>query len=269
MPRLDRSLPGMTVIACLLLAGGCSRLTFVKPDLGKMEVEQVRQPVYARDSSAVKARASAQQLVATASASLQEGDLAGAQKNARAALKADPQSIDAHTLMGVIAEQQGRASEAGDWLKKAAQLSQGRPAEAANYGAWLCSNGNAVGSLEYFDYAAKGQAGVDRAASLANAGACALGAGLEARAETYLNQAIEYDPGSALALESLASLSLKRGRAMDARAYIERRLEITPVSASALATAAETESRLGDQRAAALYQQRLRNEFPNTPSGGK
>ena len=51
---------------------------------------------------------------------------------------------------------------------------------------------------------------------------------------------------------------------MDARAYIERRLDLPPVSASALSTAADVESRLGDTRAAAMYQQRLRSEFPNT-----
>ncbi len=271
MLRLDRLLLGVAMAGGLLAASGCSRLTFVKPDLGKMEMEQVRQPVRARDSAAVKARMSAEQMVTAAAAAYQQGDLALAEKNARAALKADPQSVDAHTLMGVIVGQQGRAAESGDWLKKAAQLSQGRPAEAANYGTWLCENGDATGSLQYFDYAAEGQAGDDRAASLANAGTCALGAGLDARADTYLNQAIQYDPNSTLALESLATLSLKRGRAMDARAYIERRLAITPVSASALATAADTESRLGDQRAAAMYQQRLRTEFPNTntPSGGK
>lgn len=271
MLRLDRLLLAVMAVVGMLAATGCSRLTFVKPNLSKMEVEQVRQPVRARDSAAVKAQASARQLVSNASSALQQGDLASAEKSARAALKADPQSIDAHTLMGVIASQGGRTAESGDWLKKAAQLSQGRPAEAANYGTWLCENGDAMGSLQYFDYAAQQQAGVDRAASLANAGTCALGVGLEARADTYLQQALQYDPDSTLALESLASLSLKRGRAMDARAYIERRLSITPVSASALATAAEAESRLGDQDAAAMYQQRLRTEFPNTntPSGGK
>lgn len=271
MPRLDRLLLAVAATVGLLAAAGCSRLTFIKPNLSKMEVEQVRQPVRARDSAAVKARMSAQELVSAASNAYQQGDLAGAEKNARAALKADPQSIDAHTLMGAVAERQGRTAEAGDWLKKAAQLSQGRPAEAANYGTWLCANGDALGSLQYFDYAAQGQAGDDRAASLANAGTCALSAGLEARAETYLQQAIQYDPESALALESMAGLALKRGRAMDARAYIERRLALPPVSASALATAAEVESRLGDQRAAAQYQQRLRSEFPSTnrPSPGK
>lgn len=271
MPRLDRLIMGAAMAAGLLAATGCSRLTFVKPNLGKMEMEQVRQPVRAHDSAMVKARMFAEQKVSAASAAYQQGDLAGAEKNARAALKADPQSVDAHTLMGVIVGEQGRSAESGEWLKKAAQLSQGRPAEAANYGTWLCANGDPAGSLQYFDYAAQGQAGDDRAASLANAGSCALSAGMDARADTYLQQAIQYDPTSMLALESLANLSLKRGRAMDARAYIERRLDLMPVSASALATAAEVESRIGDQRAAAMYQQRLRNEFPNTntPPGGK
>lgn len=271
MLRLDRLAIGIAITAGLLAVTGCNRLTFVKPNLSKMEVEQVRQPVRARDNAAVKARASAQQLVSAASTAYQQGDVATAEKNARAALKADPQSIDAHTLMGAISAQRGRNAESGEWLKKAAQLSQGRPAEAANYGTWLCSNGDAAGSLQYFDYAAQAQAGADRAASLANAGACALGAGMEARADTYLQQALQYDPNSTLALESLASLSLKRGRAMDARAYIQRRLSVTPISAAALTTAADIESRLGDANAAAFYQQRLRTEFPNTnaPSGGK
>lgn len=271
MLRLDRLLLGIVVAVGLLTASGCSRLTFVKPNLSKMEVEQVRQPVRARDSAAVKARESSYQLVSAASTAYQQGDFAGAEKSARAALKADPQSIDAHTLMGAIAGRNGRNAESGEWLKKAAQISQGRPAEAANYGTWLCSNGDASGSLQYFDYAAKAQAGTDRAASLANAGACALGANLDARADTYLNQAIQYDPNSTLALESLANLSLKRGRALDARAYIQRRLAMTPISASSLAIAADIEGRLGDANAAAFYQQRLRTEFPNTniPSDGK
>lgn len=264
MLRLDRLLMVIAITAGLLAATGCSRLTFVKPNLSKMDVEQVRQPVRARDSAAVKAKSSAYMLVNSASTAYQQGDLVTAEKNARAALKADPQSIDAHTLLGVIAEQRGKSSEAGDWFKKAAQLSQGRPAEAANYGSWLCANGDAVNSLQYFDYAAQAQAGVDRATSLANAGTCAMGAGLDARADTYLRQAIQYDPNSALALESLASLTLKRGQPLDARAIIQRRLSLQPVSAAALSTAAQIETRIGDPRAAAQYQQRLRNEFPNT-----
>ena len=264
MLRLDRLLACLVLVLVLFSSTACSRLTFIKPNLSKMEIEQVRQPVRAKDSAASKARSSSYQLVNAASTAYQQGDLVAAEKNARAALKADPQSVDAHTLFALIAEQRGQTREAGEWFKKAAQLSQGRPAEASNYGAWLCANGDAAGSLQYFDYASQAQTGPGRATSLSNAGACALGAGLLARAETYLRDALQSDPSNAIALESLATLSLKRGQPWDAQSYIERRLAVRPLTASTLSTAAEVERQLGNQRAADAYRQRLRNEFPST-----
>lgn len=271
MPRLDRLLPGLCIALALCASAGCNRLTFIKPNLSKMEVEQVRQPVVAHDSPAVRARISAQQQISAASGAFEQGDIAAAEKGARAALKADPQSVDAHTLMGIIAERAGRSQEAGGWFKKAAELSQGRPSEASNYGAWLCNQGNTVEALRYFDYAAQSQSGEERAGSLANAGTCALRGGLDTRAEPYLRQAIGLDPQNPLALESLAGLSLKQGQAMEARAFIERRIAIPPVTASVLSTASQIETRLGDSRAAALYRQRLQAEFPtsNPPSPGQ
>ncbi len=91
------------------------------------------------------------------------------------------------------------------------------------------------------------------------------------RAGPYLRQAIDLDPQNALALESLAGLSLKQGQPMEARAFIERRIAIPPVTASVLSTASQIETRLGDSRAAALYRQRLQAEFPNSnsPSPGQ
>lgn len=271
MPRLDRLLRALAVLLALCAGAGCNRLTFIKPNLSKMEVEQVRQPVVAHDSSAVRARISAQQQVSAASDAFAQGDIAAAEKGARAALKADPQSVDAHTLMGIIAERSGRTRDAGGWFKKAAELSQGRPSEASNYGAWLCTQGNVEEALRYFDYAAQAQTGTERAGSLANAGTCALRGGMDMRAGPYLRQAIDLDPQNALALESLASLSLSQGQLMEARAFIERRIALPPVTASVLSTASQIETRLGDSRAAALYRQRLQAEFPNSnpPSPGQ
>ncbi len=271
MPRPERFVWAVLLLAGLLAMTGCSRLTFIKPNLKKMEVEQVRQPVRVRDSAEVRARLSAQQQVDAATSAYSTGDFVSAEKNARAALKADPQSVDAHTVLGLVAESRGRSTEAGDWFRKAAQLSAGRAAEASNYGAWLCRNGQPVEALRYFDHAVNTQAAEARADSLANAGACALSAGLNARADSYLRQAIHFVPNHALALESLARFSLAQGDALEARSFIERRLSAAPASASALQTALEIEDRLGDSRSADRYRQRLRSEFPNTrnPSPGK
>lgn len=270
MPRLDRLIVALLVACGLLLATGCNRLTFIKPNLKKVKVEQVRRPVVAYDSPAVKARVSAQEQVNAAGAAFAQGDIATAEKHARAALKMDAQSIDARTLLGAIAQRNGRRAEAGEHFKQAALLSQGRPAEAANYGAWLCDAGQAAEGLKYFDYAAQSQSSEARAGTLANAGACATGAGLDARGETYLRDALSLDASNPQALESMAGLALRRGQGMDARAFIQRRLSIPPASASALSTAAQIETRLGDARAAQMYKQRLQNEFPPsnpTPKG--
>lgn len=269
MPRLDHILAGSMLAGVLVLAG-CNRLTFIKPNMKKMEIEQVRRPVVARDSAQVKARQSAQQQIDAATAALSRGDLASAEKGARAALKADASSVDAHTLLGLIASSRGRTQDAGGWFKKAAELSRGRPAETSNYGAWLCQNGDPAQALHYFDYAAQAQDSAGQSSTLANAGTCAARAGLDARATSYLRQAIDLDPRNALALESLAGLLLKQGDAMDARTMIQRRLAIQPITAQSLSTASQIEARLGDNRAATLYRQRLQAEFPNAnhPNAG-
>ncbi|MDO5611115.1 MAG: tetratricopeptide repeat protein [Pseudomonadota bacterium] len=261
MRPLDRIVVGLVIATGVIAVSGCNRLTFIRPNYDKMKIEQVRQPVRASDNAAARARMSAQDEIRLAAVALQSGDLAGAKSKARAALKADPASVDAHTLLGVIAEREGQTEEAGSWLKKAAELSSGRPEEVANYGVWLCSNGRALESLEYFVFAAQ-QASDEAGSALANAGSCAIKAGLDDRGDAYLRRSLQLDPQQRLALEQLAALSLKRGNGMEARAFIERRLALPPVTAEILTTARQIELLMGDNRTAERYQQRLRSEFP-------
>lgn len=261
MRPLDRIAAGLLISIGVFAASGCNRLTFIRPNLEKVKIEQVRQPVRASDNAAVRARMSAQDEVNLAAAALQSDDLAAAKSKARAALKTDSTSVDAHTLLGVIAEREGQSEEAGSWLKKAAELSNGRAEEVANYGVWLCSNGRAAESLQYFDFAVQ-QAGNEAGSALANAGACAIKAGMDDRGDGYLRRSLQFDPQQRLALEQLAELSLKRNKGMDARAFIERRLALPPVSAEILSKARQIELLMGDTRTAERYQQRLRSEFP-------
>lgn len=265
MPRPERMIAIMVLACACLLGAGCSRLTFVKPNLKKVKVEQVRRPVVARDGAEVRQRQTAYAAIAKASAALQSGDLAGAEGHARSALKLDPTSVDAHTLLAALAERRGRSEEAGGWFKKAAELSAGRAEEVGNYGAWLCANGRMAESLQYFDYAARSESGDAQADTLANAGTCALRAGMQDRADGYLRKALQLDDGNRLALETLAHMALRRGQLLEARAFSERRLALPPISASILGIAAEAETRLGDARAASEYRARLQREFP-TPS---
>lgn len=270
MPRLEPALAVTLSLIVLLSGSACSKLTFIRQDvIGKGKVEQARRPVVARDSQQDKARMSAQDLVARASSALQGNDLDTAERLSREALKADPSSADAHTLMGAIAARRGRESESGDWLFKAMQVSAGGAAEAANYGTWLCAQRRYEESLRYLDYAAERMGdSQSRADTLSNAGTCALRAGNAEQAVAYLRQSLQLDAENRLALETLANHALAQNQPMEARAFIERRLALLPVTAELLQTAEQIELRMGDTRAAARYRERLQRDFPSNPSNG-
>jgi type IV pilus assembly protein PilF len=169
----------------------------------------------------------------------------------------------------MIAEQRGKAAEAGTHYAKAMELAPARGALLNNYGAWLCGNGRAAESLVLFDRALADPGYRTPGAALANAGSCALTAGQAARADRDLRRALQYDPANPTALAALAELEYGAGDYMQARAFSERRLAAAPATLQVLQLASQIEQKLGDTAAAARYVQRIRTEFPQarTPSG--
>ena len=244
------------VVLGSLVVAGCSRLTFIRPKLERGEYTR-ETPEYAlRADPQDKKRIAAMDQVAMAEQHLRGGQLDQAETEASAALKADPSSADAHTLLAMIAEQRGKAGEA-------------RGAVLNNYGAWLCGNGRAAESLVLFDQALADPGYRTPGAALANAGSCALTAGQSARADRDLRRALQYDPANPTALAALAELEYGAGDYMQARAFSERRLAAAPATLQVLQLASQIEQKLGDTAAAARYVQRIRTEFPQarTPSG--
>jgi type IV pilus assembly protein PilF len=136
-----------------------------------------------------------------------------------------------------------------------------------NYGTWLCSNGRARESLEWFDRALADPGYRTPAVALANAGACADEAGLGELAGLYLERAIELEPANPVALGVMAQREFRAGDAFRARAFSQRRLAAAPADRHALVLASQIEEKLGDKEAAAGYVQRLRTEFPTSGSG--
>lgn len=253
---------GLTVLLIATALPACSRLTFIKPDYSKDEYKQTREPVVARDNAQVKQRTASYERLSLASHRLQNGDLESAEREARAALKQDPKSAEAHTILAVVENKRGNGAQAGAYYKRAAELAPGRGAELNNYGAWLCSNGQVAESLAWFDRALAVRNYNQPGSALANAGACALKAGETARAERYLRKATELDPKNAVALAAMAELAYGQGDYFEARAFSERRLGAAPANASALLLASQIENKLGDRAAADRYVRRLRQEFP-------
>jgi type IV pilus assembly protein PilF len=246
----------------VLLAAGCSRLTFVKPRLDRNKYTQVAPEYEVRQTPRDRKRVAAMEALSLAEQYLRLGELDEAEGRARAAVTADPSSADAHTMLAVIASRRGDGPGAGKEYEQAMKLAPGRGTALNNYAVWLCANGRAAESLPLFDRALADPAYPTPADGLANAGACALTAGQVERADRDLRRAIALDPASPVALASLAQSEYRAGRYFEARAFSERRLAAAPATADVLELASQIEQKLGDTAAAARYGQRLRAEFP-------
>ena len=244
----------LAAIACML-AVGCSRLSFIKPDTDRGSYTQVAPDYNVRENPDEKRRVAMFDALGLAGVALQRGDLASAEAQARAALKIEPKSADAYTVLAVIAGQRGQHDLAGKNYAKAVQLAPGDGDALNNYGAWLCANGRAAESLAQFSAALQDPGYTTPAAALGNAGACALRAGQASLAEENLRRALQFDPNNVAALGAMAQLRFNQAQFLDARAFMQRRLVAAPADRDSLLLAAQIEDRMGDAAAAARYRQ--------------
>lgn len=249
----------------ILLATACSRLTFVRPKgkMGQLAGQEEVEDYAVRDSPEVKRRQAVHTILARSMQRLQAGEFEAAGKEARAALKLDPGSADALTLLAVSEDRQGRLQSAGELYRRAADVAPRDGSTQNNYGTWLCANGFAAESLVWFDRAVQAPGYATPAAALANAGSCALKAGQVERASRDLRQSLAMDSANAVSLEAMAELEFRRQQYLSARAFVERRLAAGPASPAVLKLASQIEERLGDKAAASRYVQRIRAEFPD------
>jgi type IV pilus assembly protein PilF len=258
-------------VACavlvVLVGAGCSRVAFVKTDPSRGDFERTTEPVVVRDTDASRNRSAGMLALDQSQVSVSEGDLDAAEQYARTALKHDPQSAGAYTMLAVIADQKGNSAEAGAHYLRATELAPQNGGVLNNYGTWLCGNGRAAESLAWFDRALLDPSYPTPAAAQANAGRCAMDAGQLDRARGDLRTAVARDPQNPVALEALSRLELQSGRYLEARAFSERRLSAAPPTAEALLLASQIETKLGDTAAAARYGRRLREEFPGVAQG--
>ncbi|MBB3814670.1 type IV pilus assembly protein PilF [Xanthomonas campestris] len=257
----QRDLAVMAAAAIALSVVGCGGRN---AKAGSVQtVEEVAQVHSFRDSNATKNRLAVQEKLGLANNRLQIGDYAAAEEQVRAALKKDPQSVDAIGLLALIQGAKGDVSGSGASYRRAAELAPQRGDVLNNYGAWLCANGSPAEALLWFDRALTDRNYASPASALGNAGGCALKAGQPERAASDLRKALELDPLNPYALESMARSEATRGNYFEARAFIERRLAAAPATASVLQLAIQIEQGLGDKVAASRYQQRLVREFPD------
>ncbi len=260
VPRRPMLVRLAAALLMLLVVAGCSRLGFIRPDTSRRGFESIAHDVVITDNGRSGA-GGALALLQLAQLNLGKGDLVGAERQAKQALRGDPRSAAAYTVLAIAQDRTGNVAVAGKHYLRAAELAPTQGGMLNNYGTWLCSQGRAAESLQWFDRALASPGYQTPNVAFANAGACALQAGQAARAERSLRQAIALDPQSQVALSAMAELEFKAGRMMAARAFSQRRLAAAPPDAAALLLASQIEYKLGDKKSAEEYVRRLGAEF--------
>lgn len=235
---------GLALIAALLLAG-CA----ASGDGPRRSVDAERARL-------------AEQNVAMGQQYLEQGLHEIALQRLQEAIRQDPGSADAHSLLGVLYERINRPAKAEEHYARSARLAPERGAILNNYGAWLCRNNRPAEADQWFRRALDDPFYRTPVAALGNAGICAMAAGDPARAEEYFRRALALDPNHLDSLFELAVLNYGKGELLSARAFMQRRVAAGAVDPGVLELAAKIEDGLGDNTAANRYRARLRAEFP-------
>lgn len=196
---------------------------------------------------------------------MEMGKLELAQENLLKALKYDPKSIDAHTLLATLYDRVGDHAQALQHYRDAALLAPKAGAGNNNYGMYLCKLGQYAEARKYFDLAlADGFYGA-KASAYTNAGTCELlGKGSLDLAEADFRNALALEPNNGQALYQLASVLYRKNDFFKARAFVQRYDALGQPSPDALLLARDIETQLGHADAARDYAQRLRDQFPES-----
>lgn len=253
-------------VCVVLVLGGCQRLTFVKPNPNHRGYTQVAPDYDVSGRGGSHAAMSVANQLRQAEQHLLAGQLAEAERLARAALRVDARSADAYTLLGAIADAQGQSRQAGDHYARALQLAPNQGVALNNRAVWLCNHGQAAQSLVLFQQALADPAYPTPLLAQSNFGSCALAAGDLVLAEALLRTVLQSDANNAVALLSMAELSMRRGQAFEARAFIQRRLDAAAPTQRVYELAAQIESTLGDNAASTRYLDAMRQQFPQPPA---
>jgi type IV pilus assembly protein PilF len=185
-----------------------------------------------------------------------------AMDRATRALRSDPDSAEAHVVMGLILERLEQDARAGEHYMRAAKLEpdQGFVMNAA--GVWLCEHKRYAEAEPMFARGVEDLLYSHRLQVFHNAGKCAADGGDFARAETYLRSGLNLAPQDPHLLGQMIRVKFHQGDLMGARAFLQRREALGAPGAAMLELAVKIEERAGDSAAAARYRQQLATQHP-------
>lgn len=237
----------------------CAGVALASPAAAQQMVDPGQRQAYGAD-----ARSRAKVHTELAALYFQDGNMAVALEELKAALDADASYAPAYNVRGLVHTYLREMGPAEEDFRKALNLAPSDPEVNNNYGWFLCQNGKERQSITYFLNALKNPLYSTPDRAYTNAGACALKAGDFEGAESYLQQAVRLSrDGALLARVQLANLNYRRGTLEEARRQIGDALKgMEPASPEALWLALRIERKLGNREAESNYAAQLRGRYP-------
>lgn len=192
------------------------------------------------------------------------GNYAVALEELNEALKADPNYVTAHNVMGLVYMELREDVTAQQSFERALRINSLDSDTNNNYGWFLCQRKRHDEGIKYILAALKNPLYQTPEKSLVNAGVCARDRGDDVSAAQYFERALSTQPFQPQALYQLADIAFKRGQLPVAKELITRLIKAGfTLNAESLWLGLRISRGLGDNEAEASYGLQLRRNFPN------
>lgn len=212
--------------------------------------------------------ASARDRVALATEYLRQGDNENAQIQLTRALKLDPDSAEAHSMLGVLLERDGDIKGADKEYRRALRLRADYSQVHNNYAIFLFRNGRYKEALKQFEAATEDLSYDHRAQAYEGMGRSALKTGKKEIAARAFARALKLDPSLSISTLEMSEIQYAQNNYEGARASYRRYLGLTeraPQTAQSLWLGIRIERHLGDRNALASYELALKKLYPASP----
>jgi type IV pilus assembly protein PilF len=180
------------------------------------------------------------------------------------ATQIDPGYAQAHNGLGLVYAALHEDEKAESSFKRALQLDSSSSETHNNYGTFLCSRNRVDESITEFLTALKNPLYVTPESAWLNAGICALKKGDQKNAETYLQNALQAQPGIRSANYHLAGIYFSRGDAAQANKHFQQSMQGGDPTPEMLWLGIQIARAVGDKNAESSHSMLLRNRFPDS-----
>lgn len=195
---------------------------------------------------------------------LRQGNMPAALKNNKKALGIDPENGQSHSLMAVIYQRIGEDQLSEKHYQKAISLLEGDSYIHNGYGAFLCMKQRYSEADSQFSKALANPLYRTPEVALTNAGDCAKRQGDFSRAESLLRKSLKYNKNLPKTLFLMSEIMLENQDSISARSYLKRFHSQSLESAQSLWLAIRIAKKLGDSKAVAVFEAKMKTTYPDS-----